>query len=85
MSSQASASLQAAHSALVAQYEEHWRTVRMLQRRLREEVLPGVIDEFEGTSDDLIELEAMAREWIEDSGEPPGPYARERAKGKMVA
>lgn len=57
----------------------------MLQRRLREEVLPGVIDELGGTSDDLIELESVALEWIEDSGEPPNTCSHKRAKDRMVS
>jgi hypothetical protein len=64
-------SMRAAQESLLRQYQEHLGTVQDLQDTLRDEVLPGVLDEVKhgeqgGTSE--IELEASSREWINDTG-----------------
>jgi hypothetical protein len=64
-------SMKAAQESLLRQYQEHLGTVQDLQDTLRDEVLPGVLDEVKhgeqgGVSE--IELEASSREWINDTG-----------------
>lgn len=58
-----------AHNALSAQFREHIEVVQTLQRRLRDDILPGVLDDLR-IPEDMLEGEmAKAREWIDDTGE----------------
>lgn len=58
-----------AHEALMTQFREHTETIQILQHRLRNDILPGVLDELRVPDGLAFEEERRARDWINDSGE----------------
>jgi hypothetical protein len=67
--------LRTANDGLLQQYKEHMQELELLTTTLVLDVLPGVLDDMRATGDhdedQVLTMDAEAREWLEDTGKYP--------------